>query len=41
MCNWLARWYDPGKSVSIPTLIDSYFDMLAFGLAAERGGGRR
>jgi AcrR family transcriptional regulator len=38
MCNWLARWYDPDKSVSIPSLIESYFDMIAFGLAAERGG---
>ena len=38
MCNWLARWYDPDKSVSIPTLIDSYFHMIAYGLAGEESG---
>ncbi len=38
MCNWLARWYDPDKSVSVPTLIDSYFHMIAYGLATDRSG---
>lgn len=33
MCNWLARWYDPEKSVSVDELIDTYFELLAHGLA--------
>ncbi|MGE0038693.1 TetR/AcrR family transcriptional regulator [Pseudorhodoplanes sp.] len=32
MCNWLARWYDPRKSVSVDELIETYFSMLAYGL---------
>jgi AcrR family transcriptional regulator len=32
MCNWLARWYDPEKSVSVGELIDTYFHMVAGGL---------
>lgn len=32
MCNWLARWYDPRKSISVDELIETYFDMLAHGL---------
>lgn len=32
MCNWLARWYDPKKSVSVDELIETYFEMLAYGL---------
>ena len=32
MCNWLARWYDPKKSVSVDELIETYFQMLAHGL---------
>jgi TetR/AcrR family transcriptional regulator, cholesterol catabolism regulator len=34
MCNWLARWYDPGGPTSIDELIASYFDMVGFGLVA-------
>jgi AcrR family transcriptional regulator len=37
MCNWLARWYDPKKSVSIDKLFDTYFKMLAYGLIADSG----
>lgn len=37
MCNWLARWYDPGKPVSIDELIETYFEMCAFGLVAAPG----
>lgn len=36
MCNWLARWYDPRKSVSVDELIETYFDMLAHGLVRRR-----
>lgn len=32
MCNWLARWYDPKKSVSVDELIETYFQILAHGL---------
>ncbi len=32
MCNWLARWYDPRKSVTIEQLIDSYTELLSNGL---------
>jgi len=35
MCNWLARWYDPRKSVSVDELIETYFDMLAHGLVRQ------
>jgi TetR/AcrR family transcriptional regulator, cholesterol catabolism regulator len=42
MCNWLARWYDPRKSVSVDDLIETYVEMLAHGLVrqadARRGG---
>ncbi len=40
MCNWLARWYDPAKSVSIDDIIDSYFGMIGFGLIAADDAGR-
>jgi AcrR family transcriptional regulator len=32
MCNWLARWYDPKKSTSVDELIETYFQMIAYGL---------
>jgi AcrR family transcriptional regulator len=35
MCNWLARWYDPRKSVSVDELIETYFGMLAHGLVGR------
>lgn len=35
MCNWLARWYDPRKSVSVEELIETYFGMLAYGLVKK------
>jgi hypothetical protein len=35
MCNWLARWYDPRKSVSVDELIETYFEMLAHGLVRQ------
>lgn len=31
-CNWLARWYDPRKPVTIDDLIESYTDLLSSGL---------
>ncbi len=35
MCNWLARWYDPRKSVSVDELISTYFSILAHGLVQD------
>jgi AcrR family transcriptional regulator len=35
MCNWLARWYDPKKTTPIDELIDTYFNMIAFGLVKD------
>jgi AcrR family transcriptional regulator len=32
MCNWLARWYDPKKSIPIAELIETYFNLIAYGL---------
>ncbi len=32
MCNWLARWYDPKQSTAISELIDTYFNVIAYGL---------
>jgi AcrR family transcriptional regulator len=32
MCNWLARWYDPRKPVTVDALIDSYTELLSGGL---------
>jgi len=42
MCNWLARWYDPRKQVSIDELIRTYFNLIGSGLIvpAARGGAR-
>jgi AcrR family transcriptional regulator len=41
MCNWLARWYDPRRSVSVDELIETYFDMLAHGLVQKDGARRK
>lgn len=41
MCNWLARWYDPRKSVSVDELIETYFEMLAHGLVRRAGDQRQ
>jgi TetR/AcrR family transcriptional regulator, cholesterol catabolism regulator len=41
MCNWLARWYDPRRSVSVDELIETYFDMLANGLVQKDGARRK
>lgn len=35
MCNWLARWYDPRKSISVDELIETYFEIIANGLIAS------
>lgn len=34
-CNWVARWYRPGKSISVPDLIDMYSRMILRSLARE------
>jgi len=33
MCNWVSRWYDPEKSVSISEIVDTYFSLATTGLA--------
>lgn len=38
MCNWLARWYDPKKSASLDSIIDTYFVLVGFGLVTPDVG---
>lgn len=33
MCNWLSRWFDPGKDISIEEIIETYFSFALEGLA--------
>src|SRR5262249_27495308 len=40
MCNWLARWYDPGKSTSVEELIETYFEIIANGVVKSSATGR-
>jgi AcrR family transcriptional regulator len=39
MCNWMSRWYDPGKSISIEAITAIFFNMVAYGIVdpAARG----
>ncbi len=32
MCNWVSRWYDPDKSVSISEIVETYFSLATNGL---------
>jgi AcrR family transcriptional regulator len=41
MCNWLARWYDPKKSRAIAELIDTYFQLIAYGLIDPAARGKQ
>lgn len=43
MCNWLARWYNPRKAVTVEDLIGTYFNLLSFGMVApaRRSAARR
>ncbi len=34
MCNWVSRWYDPDKSVSIAEIVETYFALATGGLKA-------
>ncbi|MBT3990164.1 MAG: TetR/AcrR family transcriptional regulator [Rhodospirillaceae bacterium] len=34
MCNWMSRWYDPSKDVSIDEIVDTFFTLSVDGLAA-------
>jgi len=36
MCNWLARWYNPRKQVSIDEIIATYTNLIGSGLLAQR-----
>jgi len=40
MCNWLARWYDPKKSIGVGELIDTYFQIIAYGMVRNDEGQR-
>ena len=33
MCNWLARWFDPTKSITIEEIIETYAGVITGGLA--------
>ncbi len=32
MCNWVSRWYDPDKSISISEIVETYFSLATSGL---------
>lgn len=32
MCNWLSRWFDPGKGKPIDEIVETYFDFALHGL---------
>lgn len=38
MCNWVARWYEPGRSPPVPELVQQYFAQIAGGLCGRRSG---
>ena len=33
MCNWLSRWFDPSKGISIDEIIETYFTLASKGLS--------
>ena len=35
LCNWIARWYVPGKSIPVPSLIEMYNRMILRGLRSD------
>jgi len=37
MCNWVSRWYDPARNVSIPELIETFFTLCSSGVAPPVG----
>jgi len=39
MCNWVSRWYDPDKSVSISDIVETYFSLAANGLGSTSQDG--
>ncbi len=32
MCNWLARWYNPDKGMTIPDITENFFTLIANGV---------
>jgi AcrR family transcriptional regulator len=34
MCNWVSRWYQPGKGASVDDLIETFFRITSRGIAA-------
>lgn len=39
MCNWLARWFDPSKKITIEEIIESYSEVLTNGLTPRPAAG--
>ena len=37
MCNWVARWYEPGQPPGVPELVEQYFTFIAGGLLHGAG----
>ncbi|MEC7490517.1 MAG: hypothetical protein VYA17_13125 [Pseudomonadota bacterium] len=35
LCNWVARWYVPSKSIPVPDLIEMYNRMILRGLSSD------
>ena len=35
MCNWMGRWYNPRKLVSLDEIIDTFAEILSFGIVNE------
>jgi hypothetical protein len=35
MCNWMSRWYDPSKDISIEEIVETFFTLAVDGLATE------
>ena len=35
MCNWVSRWYQPGKGSTVDDLIDTFFRISAQGITAK------
>ncbi len=36
MCNWLSRWFDPAKKISIEEIIETYFSFALEGLVKRQ-----
>jgi AcrR family transcriptional regulator len=41
MCNWMSRWYDPSKAVSITEIIDIFYGIASQGILAASPADRQ